>query len=208
MVGLQGIWRPQKIANPAYYKDDTPLANIGKIDAAAIEIWTMDNNYYFNDIVVANDPAVAEEFRLKTWTAKHEAEVTRPCLFPDDLCHIVLSCTQERTAPKSATSASTYCLTCAPRRPARPCVHGTLAHCTKLSQAGADICCAAFFIQEAEAKKKEAEEEAKRKSEETKESSADALSEKLNGWFYTLVDKVCSRSSEELSACLQSAVLL
>jgi calnexin len=112
----KGIWRPRKIANPAYYKDDTPLANIGKIDAAAIEIWTMDNNYYFNDIVVANDPAVAEEFRQKTWAPKHEQE-------------------------------------------------------------------------EEEAKKKEAEEAAKRKAEETKESSADALSDKLNGWFSTLVDK-------------------
>lgn len=81
----QGIWRPQKIANPAYYKDDTPLANLGKIDAAAIEIWTMDNNYYFNDIVVANDPAVAEEFRLKTWTAKHEQEVGRSYL-PSTSC--------------------------------------------------------------------------------------------------------------------------
>lgn len=35
----------------------------------------MDNNYYFDDIVVANDPAVAEEFRLKTWTPKREHEV-------------------------------------------------------------------------------------------------------------------------------------
>lgn len=74
---LQGIWKPQKIANPAYFKDDTPLANIGKINAAAIEIWTMDSNYYFDDIVVANDPQVAEDFRLKTWTPKHEHEVSR-----------------------------------------------------------------------------------------------------------------------------------
>lgn len=75
---LQGIWRPRKIANPAYFKDDTPLANIGKINAAAIEIWTMDNNYYFDDIVVANDPAVAEAFMAKTWGPKHELEVGQP----------------------------------------------------------------------------------------------------------------------------------
>ena len=36
---------------------------------------TMDNNYYFDDIVVANDPAVASDFLAKTWTPKHEAEV-------------------------------------------------------------------------------------------------------------------------------------
>lgn len=35
----------------------------------------MDNNYYFDDIVVANDPAVADAFRAQTWTPKHDAEV-------------------------------------------------------------------------------------------------------------------------------------
>lgn len=70
----KGVWKPRKIANTKYYDDKMPLANIGKINAAAIEIWTMDNNYYFDDIVVANDPAVASEFLQKTWTPKHEAE--------------------------------------------------------------------------------------------------------------------------------------
>ena len=51
------MWKPRKIANPKYYKDDTPLANIGKINAVAIEIWTMDSGFYFDNIVVANDPA-------------------------------------------------------------------------------------------------------------------------------------------------------
>lgn len=76
MPALQGVWKPQKIANPKYYKDETPLANIGKIAAAAIEIWTMDDKYYFDNVVVANDPAVAEEFRATTWTPKHEVEVS------------------------------------------------------------------------------------------------------------------------------------
>lgn len=65
--------------NPKYYKDEAPLANIGKINAAAIEIWTMDNAYYFDDIVVTNDPDVAVAFKDKTWGPKHEAEV-HPCL--------------------------------------------------------------------------------------------------------------------------------
>lgn len=58
------------------------MPKIGKINAAAIEIWTMDNNYYFDDIVVANDPAVAKEFSEKTWTPKSLVEVphhTTPC---------------------------------------------------------------------------------------------------------------------------------
>jgi hypothetical protein len=72
----------------------------------------------------------------------------------------------------------------------------------------ADTRCTAVFAQEAEAKKKAAEEEEKRKSEETKESSADALSEKLNGWFSTLVDKVCCSSGIEPTSSLQREVVV
>ena len=79
---LQGPWKPAKIPNVDYYKDDTPLANIGKINAAAIEIWTMDNAYFFDDIVVANDPAVAHDFRAKTWGAKSVVEVCTPFKHP------------------------------------------------------------------------------------------------------------------------------
>lgn len=70
----KGVWKPAKISNPEHFKDDTPLAHIGKINAAAIEIWTMDNNYYFDDIVVANDPAVAKKFAEKTWAPKSLVE--------------------------------------------------------------------------------------------------------------------------------------
>jgi calnexin len=74
---VQGIWKAAMITNPKHFKDDSPLKNIGKINAAAIEIWTMDNNYYFDDIVVANDPAVAKEFAEKTWTPKSLIEVRK-----------------------------------------------------------------------------------------------------------------------------------
>ena len=72
---LQGVWKPALIANPAYYKDEMPLANIGKIDAVAIEIWTMDSGFFFDDIVVANDPSLAAEFREKTYGPKKATEV-------------------------------------------------------------------------------------------------------------------------------------
>ncbi len=74
---VQGVWKPAKIPNPKFYNDTEPLKNIGRINAAAIEIWTMDSAYYFDDIVVANDPRVAEAFLDKTWGPKHAAEVRR-----------------------------------------------------------------------------------------------------------------------------------
>ena len=69
------MWKPALIANPKYYKDDTPLAHIGKINAVAIEIWTMDSGFYFDDIVVANDAEVAAEFMETTYGPKKAAEV-------------------------------------------------------------------------------------------------------------------------------------
>lgn len=71
---MQGIWKPAKIANPDYFTDDTPLANIGKIGAVGVEIWTMDDGIYFDNILVANDPQLAEEYREKYWAPKAAKE--------------------------------------------------------------------------------------------------------------------------------------
>jgi len=74
----QGPWSPKKIANPAYFLDETPLTNIGKVGGVAIEIWTMDNNYYFSNILIDNDPAVAAEARSTYWEPKKSLEVSAP----------------------------------------------------------------------------------------------------------------------------------
>jgi calnexin len=70
----KGPWSPRKIANPGYFLDETPLANIGKVGGVAIEIWTMDNNYYFSNILIDNDPAVAAEARSTYWEPKKALE--------------------------------------------------------------------------------------------------------------------------------------
>ena len=75
---VQGIWKAAKIANPDYFTDDTPLANIGKIGAVGVEIWTMDDGIYFDNILVANDPQLAEEYREKYWAPKAAKEKVRP----------------------------------------------------------------------------------------------------------------------------------
>ena len=72
---MQGPWAPRKIANPHYFRDDAPLSNIGKIGAAAIEIWTMDTGYFFDNVLVANAPAEAAAHRDSHWAPKLAAEV-------------------------------------------------------------------------------------------------------------------------------------
>lgn len=71
----QGPWSPSKIANPDYFLDEKPLANVGKVGGVAIEVWTMDDNYYFSNILVDQDPSVAEKARDQYWQPKQALEV-------------------------------------------------------------------------------------------------------------------------------------
>ncbi|KAK9831361.1 hypothetical protein WJX81_005717 [Elliptochloris bilobata] len=70
----KGPWAPRKIPNPHYFRDDAPLGNLGKIGAAAIEIWTMDTGYFFDNVLVASDPAAAAAHRDSHWTPKLAVE--------------------------------------------------------------------------------------------------------------------------------------
>ncbi len=69
------MWKPRKIANPDYFLDESPLANIGKVGGVAIEIWTMDEGYLFDNVLIANDAAAATAKRDTLWAPKKEAEV-------------------------------------------------------------------------------------------------------------------------------------
>lgn len=72
---LQGIWKPKKISNPDYFEDETPLNNLGDIGAVAVEIWTMDQGYFFDNVLVTNKAEKALEYRTNYWQPKHEHEV-------------------------------------------------------------------------------------------------------------------------------------
>ena len=71
----QGPWAPRKIANPDHFLDESPLQNLGSIGGVAIEIWTMDEGYLFDNVLIANDASDAEEKRTSLWAPKKEAEV-------------------------------------------------------------------------------------------------------------------------------------
>ena len=70
----KGVWKPRKIPNPEFYNDTAPLSNIGKIGAVAIEIWTMDQNYFFDNVVVTNSPEEAASIRQDFWLPKYRIE--------------------------------------------------------------------------------------------------------------------------------------
>ena len=72
---FKGVWEPRKIPNPAYVDDKSPLSHIGKIGGVAIEIWTMDKDYYFDNLLVTSDVAEAEKAREELWRPKYDVEV-------------------------------------------------------------------------------------------------------------------------------------
>lgn len=71
----QGPWAPRKIANPDHFLDEVPLQNLGAIGGVAIEIWTMDEGYLFDNVLIANEASDAEQKRTSLWAPKKEAEV-------------------------------------------------------------------------------------------------------------------------------------
>lgn len=70
----KGVWKPRQIANPFFFNDTEPMAHIGEIGAVAIEIWTMDENYFFDNILITNSVEEAAEVRATTWEPKHTWE--------------------------------------------------------------------------------------------------------------------------------------
>ena len=70
----KGPWTPRKIPNPDFHQETDVLSRIGKVGAVAIEIWTMDENYFFDNVVVTNSPEEAGNIRSTHWTPKYEIE--------------------------------------------------------------------------------------------------------------------------------------
>eukprot|EP00887_Chlorella_sp_A99_P006722 scaffold3.g6722.t1 len=65
---------PRDIPNPAHYKDEAPLSNVGKVGAVAVEVWTMDDGYFFDNVLISNSAEEAAAFAEQTFQPKKEAE--------------------------------------------------------------------------------------------------------------------------------------
>jgi len=67
--GYQGKWKPAKIPNPDYFNDTdpfkmTPLAGIG------IELWSMSDSIYFDNILITDNLSLADNLAKKTYDLK------------------------------------------------------------------------------------------------------------------------------------------
>ncbi len=76
LLALQGQWVQKTIPNPEYFEEDAPLAKVGDIGAVAIEIWTVDQGYVFDGILVDSKEGAALRYREEVWAPRFEKEVS------------------------------------------------------------------------------------------------------------------------------------
>lgn len=69
----QGIWKPRKIRNPAYFEDLTPF-RMTPFSAVGLELWSMTSDIFFDNFFITNDRNTAERWAADGWGLKKAAE--------------------------------------------------------------------------------------------------------------------------------------
>ena len=67
--GYQGKWKPRKIPNPDYYHDPEPY-KMTPIGGIGIELWTMSDAIYFDNILITNSLGLADSLARETFDLK------------------------------------------------------------------------------------------------------------------------------------------
>ncbi|RNA15718.1 calnexin, partial [Brachionus plicatilis] len=70
----QGKWEPRKLPNPEFFEDKDPFKSLLPFSAVGLELWSMTENIYFDNFVIAQDPKLAELFAEDNWVAKSKLE--------------------------------------------------------------------------------------------------------------------------------------
>ena len=70
-----GVWAPRKIPNPDFYEDKTPFASLLPIAAVGIEMWTMTKDIMFDNIILTDSKAVADDWAAESWNKKTLIEI-------------------------------------------------------------------------------------------------------------------------------------
>lgn len=71
----KGKWTPRRIPNPNYFKDDHPF-RMTPIHAVGFELWSMSPLLLFDNLIVTDDEALAEQWAQQTFVLKR-AKISR-----------------------------------------------------------------------------------------------------------------------------------
>nr|BAB40783.1 calcium-binding protein Calnexin [Halocynthia roretzi] len=65
----KGIWKPRIIPNPNFFEDLKPY-EMTSIGALGLELWSMSDSIMFDNFIITNDKAVADDYARQTWEFK------------------------------------------------------------------------------------------------------------------------------------------
>jgi len=91
----KGIWAPKKIENPGYFEDNNPFA-MKSVAAVGFELWSMQADITFDNIIIVDDVDLAEQWTRQTWDLKHQEEVAAEPSAVAGLWNTVKEATDER----------------------------------------------------------------------------------------------------------------
>lgn len=69
----KGVWKPKRISNPDHFEDSEPW-RFAPIGAVGLELWSMSDAVAFDNLLIVDRKALADDFAEQTWTLKREAE--------------------------------------------------------------------------------------------------------------------------------------
>ncbi|XP_054717825.1 calnexin-like [Uloborus diversus] len=67
----KGKWKPRRISNPHYFEDKYPY-KMTPIAAVGFELWSMVDGIMFDNVIITDDPYVAEHWASETFDLKKE----------------------------------------------------------------------------------------------------------------------------------------
>ncbi len=70
----KGEWAPQKIANPNYFEDNTPVKSLIPIGGVGVELWSMTEDILFDNIYVGHSVEDARKLAEETYFVKKTVE--------------------------------------------------------------------------------------------------------------------------------------
>lgn len=73
VLGFQGIWKPRKIPNPAYFEDLQPF-KMTPFSAVGLELWSMTADIFFDNFFITNNRNTADRWATDGWGLKKAAE--------------------------------------------------------------------------------------------------------------------------------------
>lgn len=73
LLFAQGVWKPRKIANPAFFEDLQPF-RMSAFSALGLELWSMTSDIFFDNFFITDDRNAADRWAADGWGLKKAAE--------------------------------------------------------------------------------------------------------------------------------------